>query len=275
MAIEIIVQKMGQELKYDSDKLIAELMNPFDANLPAENKYFAPQLAREEIARVLSDETEGKNFKEILNDFENSIAQYINENIHGLVLEVFGRVSLEAIFNQFPLINDYLDSSNLLTTDERKELVKSLFRVIRSNISKRLGITRGGSRKKSENKEFSWTKETKVAFYQGVENLPKDKGETFWQFAIRMLIVEADFSSDTINFIKSRPLYKSVPSKLFDEARTAWLQYHNVASLKEIPAEIKPRAFDLRHALFILNYPDENPYLTLLTYYYDGKKLMK
>jgi hypothetical protein len=132
-----------------------------------------------------------------------------------------------------------------------------------------LRVQQGGPRKR---KGFAWRKKEEVTFYQKVESLSKKDGKSCMQYALDILI-EQEFDSETISWLKSRPILKDVSDALFDEAIKTWRKYLLHENWKEMKPEEKPLAFEYRHVLNLLNYPDEYTFSTLDTHYYRGKKL--
>lgn len=102
--------------------------------------------------------------------------------------------------------------------------------------------------------------------------MPKHKGKSVWKFALEELI-EQEFDSETVAWLKSRSYLKSLPEKLLDDAIKTWRKYLPEESWGEMKSDDKPRAFEFRHALHLLGYPGEFTHSTLETYYYEGKKL--
>ncbi len=123
-----------------------------------------------------------------------------------------------------------------------------------------------------DKKGFVWTDEIKVRFYKTVEELPKIKNESAWEFAAEQLF-EEDFDYETIKWVKSSPAFVNVPESLFDEAIKHWRKYGGVKEIKV--KEHNPRFFEFRHALHLLEYPDKFAFSTLRTRYFEGKKLDK
>jgi hypothetical protein len=136
-------------------------------------------------------------------------------------------------------------------------------------VKQALRVKQGGARKR---KGFVWTKTEKKAFYQKVESLPTKDSKSYWQYALDLLI-EQEFDAETVTWLKSRMVLKDASGELFSEAVKTWRKYLGSEKWGEMLPEEKPRAFEYRHALHLLNYPDEFKFSTLDSYFYVGKKL--
>jgi hypothetical protein len=90
----------------------------------------------------------------------------------------------------------------------------------------------------------------------------------------RDVLIEHEFDVETITWLKSRPVLKDFPKQLFDEAVKTWRKYLQDENWKKMKPEDKPRAFEYRHALYLLDYPERFTFATLETQYYAGKKLI-
>lgn len=136
-------------------------------------------------------------------------------------------------------------------------------------VKQALRVKQGGARKR---KGFAWTNTEKMAFYRKVESLPTKDDKSYWEYALHMLI-EQEFDAETISWLKSRPVLKDAPGELFSEAIKTWRKYLENENWNKIKPAEKPRAFEYRHALHLLNYPDQFKFSTLDSYYYIGKTL--
>lgn len=157
-------------------------------------------------------------------------------------------------------------------TGEMKKILVQDFLAKHSNepeIKRALRREPGGARKR---KGFVWTDKDKIAFFQQVESLPKRENVSYWKYALDQLI-EQEFDAETIAWLKSRPVLKDFPEQLFAEAVKVWRKYLESENWNGMRSEDKPLAFEFRHALHLLDYPDEFKYSTLETHYYKGKKL--
>jgi hypothetical protein len=192
------------------------------------------------------------------------IAARISENLHRLLVAVIeDAVKAYALEGTIELNKQAGSSINI---SQYKDLI---LKQHWARIRDLAGIKQGGAR---ERKGFVWSPEKKVAFYKEVESLPKHKGKSLWQFALDELI-ERGFEADTIARLKGRSYLKALPERLFDTAVKGWRKYLSDETWNEMKSDDKPRAFEFRHALHLLGYPDEFAYSTLETYYYEGKKL--
>jgi len=192
------------------------------------------------------------------------IAARMSENLHRLLVAV-----IEDAVKAYAL-----DGTIELNKQAGSSIQISLFKDIIlkqhwAHIRDLAGIKQGGAR---ERKGFVWTPEKKVAFYKEVESLPKHKGKSVWQFVLDELF-EQEFDAETIAWLKSRSYLKALPETLFDSAIKSWRKYLSNENLNKMKPDDKPRVFEFRHALHLLEYPDNFTYSTLETYYYEGKKL--
>lgn len=96
--------------------------------------------------------------------------------------------------------------------------------------------------------------------------------KSIWKYVFDEL-VDGDFASDVIEWLKERPIIKDIPDQLFDEAVSKWRKYNSVREIK-LNGE-KLRFFEYRLALFRLGFPDEFEFLTLDTYFKEGRLLAK
>ncbi len=127
-----------------------------------------------------------------------------------------------------------------------------------------LVTARGGSRPR---KGFVWKEENKIAFYTQVINLPKIKNKPMWEYALSELM-EKDFDFYIEEYLKNKTPFKKVPKQLFGEAIRTWKKYKD--EFRSFPRQEKPRAFEFRHALDLLKYP-EIAFSTAEKYFQEGK----
>lgn len=192
------------------------------------------------------------------------IATCISENLHRLLVAVIeDAVKAYAIDGTIELTKQ---AGRTISIGKYKD---AILKQHWARIRDLAGIKQGGAR---ERKGFVWTPEKKIAFYKEVESLPKHKGQSVWQFILNEL-VEQEFDGETIAWLKSRPYMKAVPEELINSAIKSWRKYLSRENWNEMKTDDKPRAFEFRHALHLLDYPDEFTYSTLETYYYEGRKL--
>jgi len=167
---------------------------------------------------------------------------------------------------------DFVPFEKAQQTSEMKRILVEDFLAKHSNepeIRRALRSQSGGARKR---KGFVWTDKDKIAFYQKVESLPKRGNASYWKYALDKLI-EHEFDIETVTWLKSRPVLKDFPEQLFAEAVRTWRKYLESENWHAMREEDKPRAFEFRHALHTLGYPDGFLYSTLETHYYRGKRL--
>jgi hypothetical protein len=194
------------------------------------------------------------------------IAEQISENIDRLLIAI-----MEDAIKAYALESTIELNRQAGKTPPTGQLKEMILKAHWSRIADLAGIKRGGPRKR---KGFVWTDEKKVAFYEKVEALPMYRDKPVWQFVLDELI-EQEFDAEAITSIKNSPALKGVSEELIDTAIKTWRKYLADENWNEMDPEHKPRAFEFRHALHLLDYPDTFAYSTLETYYYEGKKLSK
>jgi hypothetical protein len=191
----------------------------------------------------------------------------VRDNLPQVVVMIWQKILHVMTFSGANALRDSLQLSEQKFGAE--EIKKALFEPEWERLKILSGISRGGRR---ERKGFVWTDEKKKAFYKEIESLPDHKGKSLWQFVLDEL-VEQEFDPETITWLKSRSFLKSIPGELLDNAIRAWRKYLPDEAWSAMKPDDKPRAFEFRHALRLLNFPDEFAHSTLESYYYDGKKL--
>lgn len=193
--------------------------------------------------------------------------KHISNNLPQVVVMIWQKIVHAMIFSGANTLRDILQVPEQKFS--AKEIKEALFQPDWDRLKILSGITHGGHR---ERKGFIWTKDKKVEFYKKVESQPKINAYSIWQYSLDTLI-EQEFDVDTITWLKSRPTLKDALPELFDEAVKTWRKYLMHESWDAIKPGEKPRAFEYRHALHLLHYPDKFAYSTLDTHYYTGKKL--
>jgi hypothetical protein len=225
---------------------------------------------------VESQRIEGLTFYEPIGDLntpylfseelKKSIPNFLNYLVEKLDIE---RISIHLDEHQ---TLDFVPPEMAQRMREMKKMLVEDFLAKHSNeqeVKKALRVKQGGARKR---KGFVWTGKEKKAFYKKVESLPKKSDKSYWQYALDMLI-EQEFDIETITWLKSRMVLKDASAELFKEAVKTWSKYLVHENWGKMEPEEKPRAFEYRHALNLLNYPDEFRFSTLDSYFYVGKKL--
>ncbi|MDX6269891.1 MAG: hypothetical protein QOD28_1114 [Acidobacteriota bacterium] len=225
---------------------------------------------------IKREETEGITFFEPAGDiakayfFSEELIKLLPDFLNYLVEKLdVSRICLELDEHQ---TLDFVRPETAQHALRIKELLVEDFLAKHANdeeVKRALRIQQGGARKR---KGFAWRKKEKVAFYQKVESLPKKDDKSYMQYALDTLI-EQEFDAETISWLKSRPMLKDVSDVLFNEAIKTWRKYLLHENWKEMKAEEKPLAFEYRHVLNLLDYPDKYTFSTLDTHYYIGKKL--
>lgn len=266
IAVAILSDKLNKEPIYDRDKIIAILTrDSFDSEkIPL--VLTAAEAAQEEINRLLEDES-ADEYVQHVREFERAVEKFIKDNYLTILFESFIRLINEGFVKNVGIIDTKIQFEETFTPKDLRELGEEAFKLARKSSSIRMGIKRGGLR---ERKGFSWTDEKKVAYFEAVESLPKTKGRSYWQFALDELI-EHEFDAETVGWLKNNPAFKGLPESLFNKAVKAWRKYLERESWDEMKREEGPRAFELRHALYRLGYPDTFTFSTLETHYYVGK----
>jgi hypothetical protein len=266
LAVEFINKELGWTLNSDPDLIMQALMTSYSENPDMTTRYSAVRAALAEIDRLYKDEEIAKIFHGLLIKYESEIENYIKNSLPGLFGFYFYRLAVEAPLKSIKVIEKYsgFDSNPL---KEMRELLDEMLKVERKIRSTRLEITQGGKRKTNK---FQWSPERSLDFYKTVEKLPKIKNKSAWQFAVEELI-EADFDDETIRWVKSRPALSNVPERLFNEAVNKWRKYDEVSEISN--DKDKPQFFEFRHALHLLDFPDEFAFGTLRNRYFEGKKI--
>jgi len=270
IAVEILSGKLNKEPLFNRD-IISDMLikGRFDSE-KAPFIFIAEKAANEEINRLLEDESADQYVRHV-HEFEDAVEKYIKSNFPMIILESFTRLIDEGVIKNLGILDTKIQPRDTFTSEDIKEWVENAFKLARQSSSRRLGIKRGGLR---ERKGFSWTDEKKVAYFEAVESLPKTKGRSYWQFALDELI-EHGFDAETVGWLKANPAFKGLPESLFNKAVKAWRKYLERENWAEMKREDSPRAFELRHALYRLGYPDIFTFSTLRSYYFAGKKLAK
>lgn len=270
IAIAILSDKLKKEPIYDRDKIIAILTkDSFNAEkLPS--VLIAAKAAQEEINRVLNDESADQFIKHV-REFESAVEKYIKENFPLMLLESYIRLINEGVLKNMGIIDTKIQLEESFIPRELREWAEKAFKLARQSSSVRLGIRQGGKR---ERKGFAWTDEKKIDYFKAVESLPKTKNRSYWRFALDELI-EHGFDADTVSWLKANPAFKGLPGSLFSQAVKVWRKYLDRENWGEMKREDSPLAFELRHALYLLEYPDKFAFRTLETRYYEGRKLGK
>jgi hypothetical protein len=148
----------------------------------------------------------------------------------------------------------------LLKKKQMKEFIEKPYRETENIL---LGIGRGGKR---PHKRTVWKEEDKIAFYKQVNDLPKINNKPMWEYASNEL-TEKGFDYYIEEYLRKKTPFKNVP-KLFSEAIRTWRKYKD--ELIGIKPHEKPRAFEFRHAIHLLNCP-EITFYTAEKYYGQGK----
>jgi hypothetical protein len=270
VVVAILSEKLNKELMYNRDTIINILTK--DSFNPEKGPAVltAAEAAQQEIKRLLEDESAGEYVQHV-REFESAVEKYIKDNYLMILLESFIRLINEGFVKNMGIIDAKIQLEETFIPTELRELGEMAFKLARKSSSVRMGIKQGGSRKK---KGFSWTHEKKVAYFEAVESLPKTKGRSYWQFALEELI-EHGFDAETVGWLKSNPAFKGLPEGLFNKAVKVWRKYLERENWDEMKREESPRAFELRHALYQLGYPDNFAFSTLETHYYVGRKLAR
>jgi hypothetical protein len=148
-----------------------------------------------------------------------------------------------------------------------KEVIEAVFQPDMELVKMLAGVTHGGKR----GRKGFWDAEKALTFYRTVEALPRHGADKLqmWEYA-RDTLRDNDYDHETIQFLLGRPAFADVPEGLLKEAAKVWRQYDD--NWDSLPPEKSPQGFAFRHACHKLGYPDDAPYNTLRTKYYEGKK---
>ncbi len=250
---EIIVKKLSQFITNGIDADLFETIN----------------FAEKEILRVTNNQKTSQVFNQIMISQIEQMELYFDSIMGKRIMEMLQEVLWETLDKSLPNLFDNLNIS--------QHHAKQISRVIKSTYSEYTNQSkkekfvdlRGGT---VPRKGFNWTDEKLVEFYKKVEDLPKIKNKSVWEFAAEKLI-EMEFDSETIRWVKSRPAFRDVPDELFNDAVKKWRKYEEVSEI--FNDEDKPRFFEFRHALHLLNYPDNFKFNTLRNRYFAGQNLCK
>jgi hypothetical protein len=220
----------------------------------------------EQIKQIEGEALKALELQLLKESIERATKQ-VSKNLPQVVVMIWQKILHVMTFSGANALRDILQLSEQKFGAE--EIKKALFQPEWERLKILSGISRGGRR---ERKGFVWTNEKKKAFYKEAESLPEHKGKSIWQFVLDELI-EQEFDAETVAWLKSRSFLKVMPKELLDSAINTWRKYLPDEAWSEMKPDDKPRAFEFRHALRLLDYPDEFAYSTLESYYYDGKKL--
>lgn len=262
----IIEQTLAENLRYDSNAIIQNLMNPFNGENQTVSKFSTAILAEEEISRITVNEKANIFFENLIENFEVSIENYVNQNLPDVIYETFNRIFFEAVVTNLNFIAESFSLENSVVSENKSDLSKIISGIVRKGTSFRMGIQRGGKREK---KGFMWTKQNKISFYKQVMHLPKIADKPMWEYALNELM-EKNFDFYIEEYLKNKTPFRDVPKKLFTEAIKIWKKYKD--DLVNMKPQDKPRAFEFLHALYLLEYP-QITFSTSVKYFTQGKKL--
>jgi hypothetical protein len=265
LAVEFINKELRSKLIYDPDIVLdwLNLDNSKEKNLT--QTLTAVIAANEEISKLLQNEDAGPIYQELLLKNEQGIENYLKESFAGLFVIGFARLVIEAVTKGLPVFEKYYNFEG--DSIHKLESLFKLFSKTENQLrSSRLGIKRGGARKREG---FAWKNENKKAFYQKVIGLPKINNRPMWQYALDELI-EKDFDSQIVGYLKTKTPFKDVPPELFNEAIKTWKKYKD--ELISIKQKESPRAFEFRHAIHLLKY-SKLSFSSAKNYFNEGKKL--
>lgn len=270
LVTEILSTKLNREPRYNPEVIFSILTKDFLDPTKVSLTLLAAKAAHEEIDKLFADESAAQ-FVQHIREFERAAEKYIKDNYFLAVFEAFTQIANEAFIKNVDIVEAGIQLGAGFTPTEIKDWADEVLKIVRQNTSRRLGIKKGGKR---ERHGFAWTDEKKMAFFKKVESLPKVRGQSCWQFALNELI-DQEFSAETVSWLKSHPAFKTLPESLFRNAVKVWRKYLERENWSEMKREESPRAFELRHALHLLEYPDKFTFSTLETHFYAGKKLAK
>lgn len=282
VAVEIIEKKLKEDLKYNSQLLYEELLNPKN---PEDRSVYESLLAQEEIARVSENENVKDFFWKTVWNFEDAIEDYVKQNLHSMVYEMFNRIFYEAVISNSSLLDEPLGSDEPFSAKDKRKFIKLLFNMSHLGTNFRMGVKHGGVR---EREGFSWNQRSEIKFYKRVESIPKINRK---KNGVRESIYVWDYiyeqfnsrGMEAKNLVKAEPACRSISPELLDEAFEKWQKCED--SHRNLGKEDSPKMFLFRYVLQLLGYPDGYfnksrnqfiPYkkLTLQKHYDAGEKVV-
>lgn len=254
VATELIEKVLEEDLKYNSNLLFMEIMNPQN---PEKISVYETFLAQEEISRVCMNEKTKDIFWNFVEKFETSIENYIERGLPNIVGEMISKIFAEAVIASVKLLETMVEPESPLSAADKKDFVKFLSKMSQKGTNLRLGRKHGGAR---ERNNFSWTKERKIEFYQMVKSFPqilrkkngKKSSIDIWDFIYEQFDSRG---SEAKKLLEAETWFESVPLDLLDEAFAKWERYDE--NYQNIDTEDSPRMFLFRHALQNLSFPSE------------------
>lgn len=258
---KMFFEKQQNEINFDRD-LIYESLDKNPENFIQVIEILEAIIFVNNLRDYFALDEKNNVYIEQLYNYIESVAKYAERNYLSSARLSMGNLFAEGCVKY---LND-IGFDEPLTSEKRNEIL-NLFRKINNQFSsERLEIKRGGTRPK---KGFVWTEEHKKAFYEQVITLPKIKDIPMWEYALNELM-EKDFDFYIEEYLKNKTPFKKVPPKLFNEAIKTWKKYKD--DLITIKPSEKPRAFEFRHAVHLLQYT-EIAFSTSVKYFSEGKKL--
>lgn len=267
LVTQIMVEKLGWDLKYDRDTVSLLLKNS-RSNEVSPDTVLAIKAAKAEMNRFFQSE-QSKPYKIIIESFEGAVIEFIRDNYYQACRESFGVIFTSSALKNLGIVSG-LGISLEITESDKREVFNDMVEQARQMSKARLNLPdgRGGSRPK---RGFVWTQEKKLRFYEEVKKQPTIGNEPMWEYAYRDLN-EKNFDYKIVDYFKTSEAFKGVSEGLFHEAVRTWMPYKDIFS--RLKPEEKPLAFSLRHALHLLGYP-YSKYSTIRKYYGHGKKLFQ
>jgi hypothetical protein len=168
------------------------------ANVRSMLKEHDPERSDEEI-NAWADRFNEIMMKAVTEEKAKHIAERISENLDSLLIAV-----MEDAIKAYGLEGTILLNEQAGRTINISPYKDIILKQHWSRIRDLAGIKQGGARKR---KGFVWTNESKMAFYEKVEALPKHKDKSIWQYLLDELI-EQGFDADTKAWLRTRPAIK-------------------------------------------------------------------
>ncbi len=265
LATDLIEKALKEQLIYDPEPIFDCLLNPYDEN-SAEMRPACESAAEEEIGRVMMNSLTKDRFMEVITKFENSFESQIRKALPNIFVEISFRLAMEATMASADIINEATGDTDELDAKSFSELIEEFTRKGKRFTHERLGIRRGGSR---TTQKFVWNDDRKREFYETTANLVHKNGDPLWEFAHKELVGK-DFSYRIIEWLRTETDLKYVSIDLWNKAIKSWKGHEN--SFVRLSAEVKPDAFAMYHAMYLLDYP-ETAFSTMKKYFGQGKKL--
>jgi len=266
LACQIKREKLGLKLLHDSDEITQCLFRSSSDGAPPKDYdrlRDAYDRAEQEITDLLTNKKFGKIYRRLFEKHHNKCLSHISQFVSGYMQDIYQIAAVEYRI-QFDQVASELFGLPDIAQSSKREYSRDLLWKLKERVNRRISYGPGGARSR---KGFVWREEHKVQLFLTVSKLPTIEKRPMWKYAFDRLI-EEDFASRLVCFLRSKTPFKGVSQTLFSEMIRKWRKYSN--SLVTVSRNETPRAFEFRHAIEILNYP-EITFLTSLKYFSEGK----